>query len=141
MIIFRALKFPAAVLLAYALLILLFDINETAPWADIPFHLVGGASIACAAFLVLKEYNYTPIDKKVFAVLLLGIVAIAAIGWEVFEFTLQLIWPPERLMKLPDTIMDLVMGLSGGLGAAIVLALVKQPISAAKSPARRSGGI
>jgi len=114
--------FPAIVLAAYLVIIVGCNGYDTLPWLDIPFHAAGGVSIGYAGIIlasVLRQRGHAKaMDGVAIWLFAVGMVALVALCWELFEFIMQLLFPPEQPMTLNDTMLDMLLGLLGGAGSA-----------------------
>jgi hypothetical protein len=115
----RAGWFPLAVLAAHAVLSLVFHAYKAWPPLDGPMHVLGG--IAGAHFLA-RSFAALPADwiaprirPALEAVVVVGMVALAAVTWEFAE------WLSDRWLRtraqggLTDTLGDLAVGIGGAL--------------------------
>jgi len=84
------------------------------PHLDVPMHLAGGAAIAhgCRA-LVAHAWGRLP-ERLLEEVLLVSLTALAALLWELAEFTTDALGWTRAQAGLADTMLDLAMGLCGG---------------------------
>lgn len=98
-------------------LLLRFFLYWRHEWLDIPMHLFGGAIVALGVFAA-RDLNLPVFAhfKRLPAVL--SVVFVIAISWEVFEFTSGVSVLEERFWQ--DTVVDLVVGLGGGVIGFIV---------------------
>jgi len=84
------------------------------PWFDIPMHILGGIVIAVFSVGLLKKYN--PYG-------FLGIISVAFIGWEIFEFLFHIsTGQPDYIF---DTLHDVV---NNFIGAGIIYLLAKKTL-------------
>jgi hypothetical protein len=124
-----------ALLMTVHLLPLFTGVYEDQAWLDIFMHFFAGAIIAYLALAIW----HTIIDKIVFsksikphwriamyAIGILGVVAIVGVAWEWYEFGLvalaQFLAPgvEHESMRMDDTLLDLFMDLLGGFTTFIV---------------------
>ena len=93
-------------------------------WIDMPMHFLGGASIAVAgisflAFLKKRGViNELPFWVRTF--FLISFVAFAAVSWELWEFFLDYVMHSRAQVDLPDTMVDMLLGLLGGFALSIL---------------------
>ena len=84
------LLFPACVLAAHLFASKVLNLYVLYPNVDIPFHFIGGFSIAYAAARILarleRDQFTAPLDRVVFLVLIVCLIATAAVLWEFAEF-------------------------------------------------------
>jgi hypothetical protein len=71
------------------------------PWLDVPVHLLGGLFMATAVIGFLGRYS-----PRLFLI----IVAVGALGWELFEFIINI---DREANFLFDTSLDLLMDAVG----------------------------
>ena len=94
------------------------------PWFDIPMHFLGGVAIGSSFFFSLNYFRIENIIKlnyffSIFFVV--SLVALIAVLWEFFWFLIGFFLPIVPLASLEDTLLDLALGLFGGLFMAIIL--------------------
>jgi len=93
---------------------MLFDVF---PNAGIVFHLAGGVAVGIGFYYLFQSYLADlPWYVKVFFIL--GIVGLAAIGWEGFEWVFSIFYHNNLQGDLNNTMGDLYVGLLGGCLAA-----------------------
>ena len=84
------------------------------------FHVLGGycisLSIAGVIWHSVRREIIELSDKKLFRVLVFGILCFVVISWEILEYILVFPIYPETLGYI-DTITDMIFGLVGGIGA------------------------
>ena len=99
------------------------DIYQAVRWIDIPMHFLGGIAIGISYFLFLRflqRNNYLgSMHNLVFFVFVISLVSLTALGWEFFEFFLDLLYPMKEGLgtsqpTVQDTMTDLLIGLTGG---------------------------
>ena len=95
------------------------------PWIDIPMHFLGGAAVAYSFVLIFKfaeKKNWMRINNRlVFVFIILSSVALIAVLWEFYEYIIiHLLKMINVEQNLKDTILDLFMGLCGGLFVGLV---------------------
>lgn len=112
--------FPLIVFL-FNLVLVVFGVYDVFPWLDIPMHFVGGASIAYSFILVFRSLKKEVIVKEKFlkVILIFAFVCVAAVFWEFGEFLADYFFNWGLQVSLEDTIIDLFLGLFGGLVTAI----------------------
>jgi hypothetical protein len=93
------------------------------PWLDIPLHFIGGASIAYSGILLLRNFpEYICIKNEIVKILILvSFVCLFAILWELWEFLLGNFLMIDLFVQgsLEDTLLDLFLGLCGGIFVAV----------------------
>ena len=115
--------FPVFVLVTHIFL-LFFNIYRIFPWLDIPMHFIGGASLSITYFLILQfsqKENYLRINSFFKVLFIFALVSLTTIFWELFEFSVSYTTGWISQGDLQDTMADLILGMLGGLFAAIFL--------------------
>ena len=114
--------FPLVVFVINGILVSLFGM-ETLEEKKIDniLHGFGGVSVCLSSAGVLwhlvRREIITLQDKYVFHFLVFGFLCFVVIGWEVLEYIVHIyIFPENRhLVGYSDTVIDMVLGLVGGL--------------------------
>lgn len=87
-------------------------------WWDEPMHIAGGMAIAwmgCMFWQWLRISHRLPALPRWFKMgALLGLVCIAGVVWEWYEFIRWITIDPGMDLTLPDTLKDLLMDMIGG---------------------------
>ena len=98
------------------------NIYQLTGWMDLPMHFLGGVGIGVSYFLFLKflqRENYLGgMHKFIFFVFVISLVSITAVGWELFEFFIDLSGLKTDLTSQPsvqDTMVDFILGILGGI--------------------------
>ena len=115
--------FPVLVLVLH-LFLLFFDVYGILPWFDIPIHFIGGVSVSMTYFFILKylqKENYLKINSLTRIIFVFALVSLTAVFWEFFEFSAEYLTGFNLQGSLNDTMIDLFLGLFGGLLAVIFL--------------------
>jgi hypothetical protein len=99
---------------------------EMLPAIDIPFHYIGGLSIAYTVSQILSYFESEKItaelNKAIFLALLLSLTATAAVSWEFAEFISDRFLHTNLQPSNANTMQDQFLGiLGGGTWAAIYL--------------------
>lgn len=106
----------ASVLAVVHVLSLQFFLYWRYLWLDIPMHVLGGA-VVVFAFFVLYDFD-TPLPKRWLKPLpVLLIVLLAALAWEAYEILIGIPFGPDHTS---DTVSDLAAALLGGIAGLIV---------------------
>ena len=88
-------------------------------WLDLPMHFLGGALISYSYYRLLKtmqKYEYIGfIHNILLFIFVISFVALTAIFWELYEFVLDSIDLGTRQTHIRDTMIDLSLGLAGGI--------------------------
>ena len=115
--------FPVLVLVLH-LFLLFFDVYRILPWFDMPIHFIGGVSVSMTYFFILKylqKENYLKISSLIRIIFVFALVSLTAVSWEFFEFSAEYLTGFNLQGSLNDTMVDLFLGLFGGLLAVIFL--------------------
>lgn len=95
-----------------------FGLYEIIPDVDIPFHYLGGLSIAytCARILSYLESQKvtTTLHRGIFLVLLLCLTATVAVFWEFAEFLSDQFLATNLQPSIANTMQDQFLGILGG---------------------------
>ena len=110
--------FPTTVLLAHLIASQVLNLYKIFPNLDIPFHYIGGLSIAytSAQFLsyLEKEKISTILNKVIFLILIFSLTATATVFWEFAEFIGDQLLSTNIQISLANTMQDQFMGILGG---------------------------
>lgn len=110
---------PLAVFLAHELCAHVVDGYRRWPSIDIPLHFFGGLAIAYFASGALHAFAVRrlvlPPDPLLRLLLLFALALTVAVFWEFAEFTADLALGTRCQLSLRDTLLDLFMGMLGGL--------------------------
>jgi hypothetical protein len=94
------------------------------PPLDIPMHFFGGVAMAyflARCFAALPEQTIArslrPIAEVVFVV---SLTATSSVLWEFAEFTSDAVFGTHAQLGLEDTLLDMAMGITGGLSYAVM---------------------
>ena len=91
---------------------------EMFPDVDIPFHYMGGLSIAYTASRILSylesEKITAALNKVIFLVLLLSLTATVAASWEFAEFISDRFLHTNLQPSIANTMQDQFLGILGG---------------------------
>ena len=111
--------FPVSVFLVHEICAHGLDAYRRWPAIDIPLHFLGGMAIAyfaAGALHVAGEHRLLhPPDPRLRIVLLFGLVTTVAIFWEFAEWIADHTLGTQCQLSLGDTLLDLLMGMLGGL--------------------------
>jgi hypothetical protein len=109
--------FPTVIYLVH-LAAKLLGLYELFPNVDIPFHYLGGFSIAytCARILsyVESEKLTAALHRVVFLLLLLSLTATVAVFWEFAEFLSDQFLATNLQPSIANTMQDQFLGILGG---------------------------
>jgi hypothetical protein len=116
--------FPAAVFLSHLTVSRILNLYSLFPHIDIPFHFLGGLSIACTSAKILayleQEKFIARLNGSIFTILLIWTTAAAAVLWEFMEFTGDQLFHTNIQVSLANTMQDQFMGILGGLTLAFL---------------------
>ena len=111
--------FPIMVFLIHIIAARIFGLYTIFPNLDIPFHYIGGFSIAFTSVQILshleREKFTAPLNKLLSMVLVLSITATATVLWEFGEFIGDQVVGTNIQISLANTMQDQFMGILGGL--------------------------
>ena len=106
---------PVAVLIIHAIL-LITGVYYLYGEVDIPMHFLGGAAAAFMTYSLLKiaeDKDLLKTAKSLHFLFVISLVALIAIGWEFFEFIIDMTGLLTAQLSIADTMGDLLMGLLG----------------------------
>ena len=110
--------FPTTVLLAHLIVSQVLNLYKIFPNLDIPFHYIGGLSIAYTSAKLLsyleKEKISAILNKVIFLVLIFSLTATATVFWEFAEFIGDQLLSTNIQISLANTMQDQFMGILGG---------------------------
>ena len=107
-----------------------FDAFTRFPYIDIPLHYFGG--IATGFFFHRLSINasqfgiFGPYHPATHVVLVFSLVCAAAVFWEFFEFTFDLLFGTHMQLSNQDTMTDLLLGVSGGASFIFAFAVLRR---------------
>jgi hypothetical protein len=115
---------PAAVFLTHLTVSKILHLYSLFPHIDIPFHFLGGLSIAYTSAKIFayleQEKLIARLNSNILTVLLISITATAAVLWEFMEFTGDQLFHTNVQVSLANTMQDQFMGILGGLTLAFL---------------------
>lgn len=121
---------PAAVFLAHLTASRLLGTYAVFPSLDMPMHLLGGAAIAYFFLGSLGARESAPIVGTLTdtAATLLSVcaTALATVIWEFAEWSSDRWLGTRAQLGLDDTLLDMLLGLAGGLALVALAAVVRQ---------------
>lgn len=109
--------FPLGVLVLH-LIISPFNLYILYPWIDIPMHFLGGFSVTFVfsrTIAHLIENKLIKMHGLISFIFVLSLVSLTAVSWEFLEFLVSNLLSINLQPGLEDTLLDLLMGLSGGI--------------------------
>ena len=119
----RRIAFPVAADILFGLPFLIdvagnaLNLYDTIEWWDDANHLVNWALHTSAVGLLLRYGDWTPPTRIALA---FGYAVTSAVLWELAEFVTFVPNSPEAATAYADTLLDLALGMVGGLVGAIV---------------------
>ena len=116
--------FPTVVFLIHLIASKLLNLYIVFPNMDIPFHYIGGLSIACTSAQILsyleKERITTSLNRVVFMVLIFSLTATATVFWEFAEFIGDRLFYTNIQISLANTMQDQFFGILGGITVVFI---------------------
>lgn len=110
--------FPTTVLLVQLIVSKVLNLYIMFPNLDIPFHYIGGLSIAYTSAQTIshleKEKIFTRLDKVVFLAFVFSLAATSTIFWEFAEYIGDQLLDTKIQISLANTMQDQFMGILGG---------------------------
>ena len=110
-------RFPTLVFFVH-LVAKTLGLYERYPNVDIPFHYMGGLSIAYTASQILSYLESakitTVLNRMIFLVLILSLTTVAAVFWEFAEFISDRFLQTSLQPSIANTMQDQLMGILGG---------------------------
>jgi hypothetical protein len=111
--------FPVIVFLVHLIASRILHLYTIFPNLDIPFHYLGGLSIAYASTQILsyleKEKITAALNGMIFLVLIFCLTATAAVFWEFAEFIGDQLLDANIQVSLANTMQDQFLGILGGM--------------------------
>jgi hypothetical protein len=102
-------------------------IYAAVPWIDMPIHFLGGASIAVAGItflsLLRKGGFIQSLPLPLWIFLVVSFVGLAAVSWELWEFSADFLFKKNLQKNLADTMTDMFFGLLGGSVTSVMWAV------------------
>ena len=136
----RTIPFPVAADILFGLPFLIdvvgnaLNLYDTIEWWDDANHLVNWALQTSAVGLLLRYGEWSPTIR---AALAFGYAVTTAVLWEFAEYVTFVPNSPEAATAYADTLLDIALGMVGGLAAAV--ATSRMPLIRPDSP-RPPGG-
>jgi len=99
-------------------------------WFDIPMHLAGGFAMGMFGLALfydgIQDIRFGGRFERHFRfwfiyLFVVGFVSLIAVGWEIHEFVLDRLFDGLRQPSIADTMMDFLMGVTGGFLSVAVL--------------------
>jgi len=116
--------FPILVLLAHLIASTILKLYTIFPNLDVPFHYIGGLSVAYASTQILsyleKEKITATLNKVVLLILILSLTATATVFWEFAEFIGDNLLDTNIQVSLANTMQDQFLGILGGITWAFI---------------------
>lgn len=116
--------FPALVFLIHLIAAKILNLYMRFPNMDIPFHYLGGLSIAYTSAQILshleKKIITTRLNRMIFLLLILSLTATAAVFWEFAEFIGDQLFHTNIQVSLANTMQDQFLGILGGMTMVLI---------------------
>lgn len=116
--------FPTLVFLIHLTAAKILNLYTLFPNMDIPFHYIGGLSIAYTSAQILshleKKIITTRLNRMIFLVLILSLTATAAVFWEFAEFIGDRLFHTNIQVSLANTMQDQFLGVLGGMTVVFI---------------------
>ena len=110
--------FPILVYLVHLIARDVLHLYTLYPNMDMPFHYIGGLSIAYTASQILLQLEAEeitePLNRMIFLVLLLSLTATIAMFWEFAEFMSDQMLATHLQPSIANTMQDQFLGILGG---------------------------
>jgi hypothetical protein len=125
----RRIAFPVAADILFGLPFLIdvggnaLDLYDTIEWWDDANHLVNWALHTSAVGLLLRYGDWTPATRIALA---FGYAVTSAVLWELAEFVTFVPNSSEAATAYADTLLDLALGMVGGLAGALVTSRLRR---------------
>ena len=112
--------FPMIVLFAHLTASKILHLYKLFPNLDIPFHYIGGLSIAYVSADILSYLEHEKIisnvlNKAIFLLLMFSLTVTATVFWEFVEFIWDRLLDTNMQISLANTMQDQFMGVLGGM--------------------------
>jgi len=116
--------FPTIVFLVHLIASKALNLYAIFPNMDIPFHYLGGLSIAYSSAQILsylEDENFNArLNGVIFLVLILSLTATAAVFWEFAEFIGDRLFHTNIQVNLANTMQDQFLGVLGGMTIVLI---------------------
>jgi len=105
----------------------MWDFYDKLEWWDLLMHILSGLILGAIGNIILnKRTGERQIPKIVRFLFIIGIACLGGVIWEIYEFTIDSLFNLDtQLAKtdgISDTMWDLILDLSGGIGVGIIIA-------------------
>ena len=119
--------FPATVLLAHLIASRVLHLYLIFPNLDIPFHFIGGLSIAymsvsLLSFAIQEKLLPGSLPNSLSLVLIFTVTATATVFWEFAEFIADQLMSTNIQVSLANTMQDQFLGVLGGTTWIMIIA-------------------
>ncbi len=109
----------------------MLDFYDKIEWWDLLMHILSGIILGIIGNVILnRNARKLKITKSFRFLFIVGIACIGGVVWEIFEFTVDLLFNLDTQLSngsgISDTMWDLIMDLTGGVGAAIYFLMSKK---------------
>jgi len=110
--------FPSIVFLVHLIAATRLNLYTIFPNLDIPFHYIGGLSIAYTSAQILsyleQEKITATLNRVIFLILILSLTATTAVFWEFAEFVSDQLLGTHLQPSIANTMQDQFLGILGG---------------------------
>ena len=110
---------PSSVFAFHVFAVVVWNIYSQIPDFDIPMHFLGGVAITYffgGCYRTARQFDLLGSPAQVlYPVTVLGLTCTAAVFWEFAEFLMDRRFGTHSQPSLDDTLLDLLMGMSGGI--------------------------
>jgi|TARA_B100000315_G_scaffold77842_2_gene71160 hypothetical protein len=93
-------------------------------WLDTLMHFLGGIVLGYTYFFIIKHFiskKYLKLNVFFMILFVTSLVAFTTVLWEFYQFFLALFTTIPVQLSIEDTLLDMFVGISGGLLAVIFL--------------------
>lgn len=95
-------------------------------WYDMFMHTMGGIFLAVLAGIAFVKTYEGQIRQEIIVSTLLFVLTVG-LGWELFEYAVQILLKPEPFVNISDSVSDLICDMTGGIiGTYFVLKAKKR---------------
>lgn len=130
-------KHLAVISLYFIVVMLVLHLAATAfywyvsvPWYDMLMHTLGGIFLAIFTTALFARYIMVLDRYETFVTLLLAVLIVGGL-WEYFEYAMQyFVRGSAELANIPDSIVDLVCDMLGGIAGIIFVLRLKKRYTA-----------
>jgi glycopeptide antibiotics resistance protein len=114
-----------ALILLFQLLAFQFYWYYTVWWSDMAMHTAGGIFLALLIGIIAARHIQQQETRRAFQTILLWVLIIG-VGWEIFEYIVQILFKPVPFANIPDSLSDIMCDILGGVIGAIFVVIQKR---------------